>query len=703
VTPTAAPSPQVLYVGNNNTPGQVLQFSLPLTPSTTSNFAIASDNVVAVAPDANGNLAVGDNGGHLQFFTAPLSGASTPAATFNNGAASNNGNISFMNTGDFWAATVSNRVNRFNTPFSNASTPAAFVTDAGMVSDIGTALDAAQNLYIANAGTGNAAACAGTSQPGGGCGSNIYVYAPPYTGAPIITPNVINFPFPSNSTAYRKIAVNATRFYAASVANGPGRVDVYNMPITAASVPAFALTTGVNTPEGLALDASGNLYIGNLTDATVTVYSAPITASSVPSLIFKVSSGAFAIFGIGIGPATSPGTTSIFQFDLPVYGVTEGCTSITGHVFRTGLTTGTASVDVTSDDGSAKQKGDYEIVAAHITFAPGETDKTFQILVNDDGYTEGLESATLLLQRPLGGVLGAQNTSSLQIIDNSPETSSNPIDTSSDFVGQHYHDFLYRQADGSGQAFWQGIIDACGVNATCIQNSRVNVSQAFFLSTEFKETGYLVIRAQKAAFGNTKSIPRYINFLRDQHQVADGVIVGQAGWPAQLDANKNSYLMDVVTRPDFVAQFPTGSAAATYVSTLFTNSGATPTTAETNAAISAYGSGDTAGRAAALRSVIESGSVFNKLYNDSIVLMQYYGYLRRNPDDSPDNSFAGYDFWLAKLNSFSLPGEDMRDDTQALGRVQRAQMVQAFITSNEYRQRIFGAPGGNQQGAELAP
>ena len=299
-SPTPSPAPQHLYVGNDNTPGQVLQFTLPLTMSTTSNFAIASNNVVAVAIDAAGNLAVGDNAGHLQFYTAPLSGASVPAATFNNGTATNNGQIAFTGS-DFAVATVSNRVNGFTHPFSNASTPSQFVTDPGMVSDIGTAFDPAQNLYISNAGTGSAAACAGTLSPGGGCGSNIYVYAPPYTGAPIITPNVINFPFASARTTYRKIAVSATRLYAASVAEAQGRVDVYNLPITAASVPAFSLQSGVNTPEGLALDAAGNLYIGNLTDATITVYSAPITAGSVPSLIYKVSTGAFAIFGIAIG------------------------------------------------------------------------------------------------------------------------------------------------------------------------------------------------------------------------------------------------------------------------------------------------------------------------------------------------------------------------------------------------------------------
>jgi hypothetical protein len=84
------------------------------------------------------------------------------------------------------------------------------------------------------------------------------------------------------------------------------------------------------------------------------------------------------------------------------------------------------------------------------------------------------------------------------------------------------------------------------------------------------------------------------------------------------------------------------------------------------------------------------------MYNDDFVLMQYFGYLRRNPDDSPDNNFAGYDFWLNKLNQFSQPGEDMRVDSQAFDRARRADMVKAFIESTEYRQRFAGSATGNQ-------
>jgi hypothetical protein len=321
-----------------------------------------------------------------------------------------------------------------------------------------------------------------------------------------------------------------------------------------------------------------------------------------------------------------------------------------------------------------------------------------QVLISDDNYSEGPESANLFLQHPDNGRLGSPSAANLQIVDNSPEAIGNPIDISRTFVGQHYHDFLYRQSDIPGEDFWTNQIEQCGADSECRRARRVAVSGAFFLSIEFRATGYLVIRAHKAGFGNNKGTPRYNIFLRDQREIGDGVIVGQGNWQAQLDANKQAYLQDFVTRPEFTSQasFAQGVAAATYVDALFANSGATPTSAERSTAISAYGSGDNAGRTAALKSVIESGSVFNKLYNDSFVLMQYFGYLRRNPDESPDANFNGYDFWLAKLNGVSQTGEDMRDDIQAQHRTERAEMIRAFIESPEYRERFGGSPTGNQ-------
>ena len=82
-------------------------------------------------------------------------------------------------------------------------------------------------------------------------------------------------------------------------------------------------------------------------------------------------------------------------------------------------------------------------------------------------------------------------------------------------------------------------------------------------------------------------------------------------------------------------------------------------------------------RAAALRSVAESNSVSMKLFNESFVLMQYFGYLQRNPYDPPEATldYQGFNFWLNKLNQFN-------------GNYVAAEMVKAFISSDEYRHRF---------------
>ncbi|HKP46899.1 MAG TPA: Calx-beta domain-containing protein [Pyrinomonadaceae bacterium] len=401
-------------------------------------------------------------------------------------------------------------------------------------------------------------------------------------------------------------------------------------------------------------------------------------------------------------PTPTPAPTSTFQFSSAAYPVQEDCTQVVVTVTRVGTNSTAATVDYTSVDGTAKQKGDYIYATGRLFFGAGETQKTFPVLVNEDSYTEGPETASIILSNPSAGTtLGVPASASVQIADDTTESSSNPIDDARNFVGQHYHDFLNRQSDQSGEDFWTAQITGCGSNAACLDEKRTNVSAAFFLSIEFQNTGYLVIRTHKAAFGSEKSNPRYTVFLRDQRAVSDGVVIGQPGADARLEQNKVNFFQEFVQRPEFLTRFPQGTPAANYVDGLFSNASVTPTTAERNAAISAYGSGDTAGRAAALRSVADSNSVYQFQYNPAFVLMEYYGYLRRNPDDIPDNSFSGYDFWLSKMNQFSQPGEDVRNDSVALSRVKRAEMVKAFIVSAEYRERFAGSPTGNQQGPSL--
>jgi hypothetical protein len=68
--------------------------------------------------------------------------------------------------------------------------------------------------------------------------------------------------------------------------------------------------------------------------------------------------------------------------------------------------------------------------------------------------------------------------------------------------------------------------------------------------------------------------------------------------------------------------------------------------------------------------------------------MQYFGYLRRAPNETPDDDFSGYQHWLDKLTSFSLPGEDVRNEAVVITRIRRSEMVTAFLVSREYMTRF---------------
>jgi len=80
-------------------------------------------------------------------------------------------------------------------------------------------------------------------------------------------------------------------------------------------------------------------------------------------------------------------------------------------------------------------------------------------------------------------------------------------------------------------------------------------------------------------------------------------------------------------------------------------------------------------RAQALRQIGENQNLNNAEFNRAFVLMQFFGYLRRDPNSGPDTDYTGYDFWQTKLNQFN-------------GNFVAAEMVKAFITSSEYRQRF---------------
>jgi hypothetical protein len=248
------------------------------------------------------------------------------------------------------------------------------------------------------------------------------------------------------------------------------------------------------------------------------------------------------------------------------------------------------------------------------------------------------------------------------------------------FVSQQYVDFLSRFPDQSGFNFWTGEITGCNGNAACIELKRINVSGAFFLSIEFRTTGYLVYKMHEAGFGNLpgKPVPvRREDFMPDTRTIGNGVVVGAQGWEALLNANTNAFALAFVQRPAFVAAFPAGMTAQQFVAKLDTNAGNVLSTAEKSNLEGILGAtpDDATKRSQVLRAIAENSNLDNRDFNKAFVLMQYFGYLRRNPDEGNDTNFDGYNFWLGKLNQFN-------------GNFVQAEMVKAFIVSGEYLNRF---------------
>jgi hypothetical protein len=350
--------------------------------------------------------------------------------------------------------------------------------------------------------------------------------------------------------------------------------------------------------------------------------------------------------------------------------VDEGAGSITITVSRSGDTSGFASVEYGTFDLTASERPDYTTSLGTLRFAPGETSKSFIVFVTDDAYVEGDEVLTLSLDNPQGVGLGSQSTVSLTVADNDFAPSQlNPIDDTRFYVRQHYIDFLNREPDAPGLDFWTNQITGCGSDANCITDRSINVSAAFFLSIEFQQTGYSIYLMQKASFGD---MPRYREFLRDTQEISRGVVVGAPGWEALLEANKRAFIETWVNRTAFKGVYDAKSDAD-FIDTLCANAGVLDVAYRDSMLAGLQAGTDT--RSSVLRKMTENPSFTQKEFNSAFVLMEYFGYLRRNPDDAPDHNLAGFDFWLNKLNQFN-------------GNFINAEMVRAFTSSFEYRQRF---------------
>ena len=413
--------------------------------------------------------------------------------------------------------------------------------------------------------------------------------------------------------------------------------------------------TGVEDAKGIALDGADNIYLNGTTESfdfpTVNAFN-PMPLFSRFGFIAKITAAA----------------PSEMRFSQTSYNTAEGSGNASLTVTRSGDTGAAATVEYTAGSastvrcdaltGDALVKCDLSAATAGtLSFAPGETSKSFHVFITDDAFAEGPETIVFTLHNLKGSAaLAAPTSASLIITDNDTTTQTgNPIDDSTCFVRQHYLDFLNREPEPEGLAAWLRVLNGCRAgDASC---DRIQVSSAFFRSLEFQQfKGYFVFRFYLTALGR---LPTYVEFLRDLQQVT-GVT------SEEVIARQEAFANEFAERADFRQRYD-GLSARDYVTRLQQTAGVELSDREQ--LISDLESGRKT-RARVLRDAVESPEVYGRHYNAGFVAMQYFGYLRRDPERN------GFLDWLAFLDRNP---QEYRT------------MVNGFVNSTEYRLR-FGQP-----------
>jgi hypothetical protein len=253
-----------------------------------------------------------------------------------------------------------------------------------------------------------------------------------------------------------------------------------------------------------------------------------------------------------------------------------------------------------------------------------------------------------------GSIFSQADSGSLALSGLSFAVVSNQINDAQYFVRQHYLDFLGREPDTGGLGYWSGQIGDCGLNDPCIRSRRTGVSAAFFIELEFQDTGGFVYRIYKSSLARR---PTFAEFVADRSRVVPG---------ANVEASKQAFADEWVQRSVFLQSYPLTQTPEQFVNKLFDMAGLIPFTTERQNLVDDLRNGKTRGKA--LREVVEITDFRTREYNPAFVLMQYFGYLQRDPDQ------GGYDFWLNVLNN--------REPNNYRG------MVCSFITSREYQERF---------------
>jgi hypothetical protein len=263
----------------------------------------------------------------------------------------------------------------------------------------------------------------------------------------------------------------------------------------------------------------------------------------------------------------------------------------------------------------------------------------------------------LLNVKGTGAALGKPNRVSLEIEDEIETEHENPLDDNSNYVRQQYHDFLNRRPDDGGLHFWTSKLDDCKNDVPCLEQERREVSAAFYMSHEFQDTGYFVYKLEKVSYNQR---PQYASFIPEVQEISRNAIANG------VSVSRHQFADDFSKRDDFKALYDLMSNDD-YVDTLYRNAGVSPDRQVRDRQVDDLNN-NRRKRGDVLHEVAEHQELNSREYNPAFVLMQYFGYLRRDPDEN------GYQFWVRTLN------KGTRDNYPG--------MVNAFVKALEYRDRF---------------
>ncbi len=184
------------------------------------------------------------------------------------------------------------------------------------------------------------------------------------------------------------------------------------------------------------------------------------------------------------------------------------------------------------------------------------------------------------------------------------------------------------------------------------------------LVSEFDRWSYPLYLFNKVSFGR---MPRYDEFMTDAQTTGKGVVLFDPNWEQQLQSNIGSFARAWLERPSFKRAYA-GKTAEQFVDQLWSNAGIQSDQAERSEMIAGLQSGAEK-RTNVLLKIISNERLIQRERNSALLLLHYFGYLRRNPNDSPDNNWDGFNYWKGELDKGGEP----------------ERVTRAFMLSGEYQ------------------